>query len=148
MVPRAVYGRRVWTGTISRNLELIGTHMTITITFILHISLITESFVTTLALVPILHDGVYYADLGGPALCAAGTPQKRGPLPPPTRGRGRLPNWWASPQVGAGPKLPWHDAGFHYMYFLDTARRAGAKAAMVRLGMAAARPRPPRPTRG
>ncbi len=59
------------------------------INIILHcISLHMMYTVMTRAYVPLLLN----ANFGGPALCAAGYPQKRGPLPPPMCGRGRLPN--------------------------------------------------------
>ncbi len=62
------------------------------------IDLIVEYTAETQAYAPLLNKNP-----GGPALRAAGYPQKRGPLPPPTSGRGRLPLWRARPLAGAGP---------------------------------------------
>ncbi len=113
-------------------MELILT-LSITITILLPIKLLVKKYVDTRALVPVLHN--FTETLGGPALRAAGYPQKRGPLPPTTVGRGRLPSKWACPREGAGPKLPWRYAGSQCRKFLDTARRGWAEAAMVRLVM-------------
>ncbi len=110
--------------------------MTLYIDLHLHMA----NFGNTQAYAPILPDLAYHANIGGPALGVAGTPRKRGPLPPLTRGRGRLPNFWTSPLTGAGPKLSWHNVGTRCRNLLTTARRAGARIAMVRLVMAVAGP--------
>ncbi len=80
--------------------------LTITIIKILPTGLPVLNFVNTpayaLNLLPVYFDHV---NLEGPAPCAAPTPQKRGPLRTLTLRRGRLPSCWASPHLGAGPKL-------------------------------------------
>ncbi len=118
------------------NMRTIDIPFTITITVRLLINLIVLNPADTQAVVPFLRYFADFATLGGPAPRAAGTPQKRGPLPPPTRGRGRLPFWRANPLAGVGPKLPWQNAGVPCKYFLIRARRAGSAEAMARIGMA------------
>ncbi len=125
-------GWSLWARTICGNVELIRILIVITITVILlRINLDTEYFAKPQAYVPLLN-----LPPGGPALRAAGTPQVRGPRPPPMGGRGRLPTSWARSQVGAGPNLSWRNVGIHSMYFHHTARRGRAVVAMVRIGMA------------
>ncbi len=113
--------------------------------------------VTKRAYAPLIpdHDLAYSVTIGGPAPGAAGTPQKRGPLPPPTCGRGRLPTSRAELRMELGPQLPWHDASSTYRNLPATelmstkrqrpgmspaSRLAMAMEAMVRLGMAAPSP--------
>ncbi len=129
-------GRIGKAGVERLNTEHIENLIAITITILLHINLLMRNFADTQAVAPFLHNADIGATLGGPAPGVAGTPRQRGPLPPPTRGRGRLPTWWASPLTGAGPKLPWQDARAQYMHLLHTARWVGPAAAMASRGMA------------
>ncbi len=80
--------------------------LTITIIKILPTGLLVLNFVNApayaLNLLPVYFDHV---NLEGPAPCVAPTPQERGPLLTLTLRRGRLPSCWASPHLGAGPKL-------------------------------------------
>ncbi len=105
--------------TIYRRTPKIRTLITITSVLLLLQLHIVES-VAARAYVPLIPfiDLAFNATLGGPAPGAAGTPRKRGPLPPPTRGRGRLPIKRARSLMGPGPQLPWHNASFPYRNFL------------------------------
>ncbi len=124
---------------------------------LLFLRLLIMKSVDTQAFVPLIphHDLAYSVTIGGPAPGAAGTPRKRGPLPPPTCGRGRLPTVRAVFLRELGPQLPWHNARLSFRNLLATtlnplkrqrpgivpaARRALATEAMVRLGMVAASP--------
>ncbi len=133
----------------------IAVIITIIIVLITFTVLLVLNFATTpayaLNLLPMKFDHVL---LEGPAPGAAPTPRKRGPLPPPTCGRGRLPRKRARALTGPGPQLPWPYARAHCKNVHDelgeqrtevirssselplASRRASAAGAMVRLGMA------------
>ncbi len=59
------------------------------------------------------------ANFGGPTPGAEDTPQKRGPLPPPTCGRGRLPNKRGKVRKGLVPQLTWPLPRSHYTHLPD-----------------------------
>ncbi len=82
-------------------------------------SLRTEYIADTPAYELLLHLHADFAIRGGPTPGAEGTPRKRGPLPPPTCGRGRLPLRRVRALAGPGPQLPWPNARFHCRYELN-----------------------------
>ncbi len=102
----------VGAGTLYRNTKPIIAFIIIVIILLIQLQLRMEKIVTTPAYVLIIHypDLAFNAIRGGPAPGAAGTPQKRGPLPPPTCGRGRLPIGRARSHMGPGPQLTWQYA--------------------------------------